>query len=484
MRSCRIIVLTSFAAISFSSPTGAAEPTLREQASTSLRKAVEHFRKNVASQGGYLWRYSDDLTKREGEGKATTTQAWVQPPGTPAVGLAYLAAFDATSDTYYLEAAREAAGVLIKGQLRSGGWTYQVEFDPALRKKFAFRVDPPNKGRNYTTFDDNTTQSAVRLLTRLDIALKQKDAKVHEAATFALDAILKAQYPNGAWPQGYAEFPDPAKHPVKKPSYYTGDYPRAMVKKEYWDYYTLNDNLHADLIDVLLEAGKLYGEPKYRKAAEKAGDFLILAQMPDPQAGWAQQYDEEMRPSWARKFEPPSITGSESQGVMLTLLRMYRETGDKKYLEPLPKALAYYKKLLLPDGQLARFYELKTDKPLYFTKTYQLTYKDDDVPTHYGFKVGSKLDAIEREYERVKKLSPDDLKKEAQPKAVAGKPGDGLTAQVKSVLAALDKDGRWIEEGKLRFHGANDPTTRIISCETFNKNVAILSSYLAATREQ
>ena len=31
-------------------------------------------------------------------------------------------------------------------------------------------------------------------------------------------------------------------------------------------------------------------------------------QMPDPQPGWAQQYDYDMRPMWARKFEPAAIT--------------------------------------------------------------------------------------------------------------------------------------------------------------------------------
>jgi Pectic acid lyase len=482
MRYLSRLVIVLFVFLAMAASARAQQADQREQASAALRKAVEFFRKNVATEGGYLWRYSADLSKREGEGKATATQIWVQPPGTPAVGLAYLAAYHATGDTYYLDAARETAGALIKGQLRSGGWTYQVEFDPALRKKFAFRIDPPNKGRNYTTYDDNTTQSAVRLLARLDVALKQKDAKIHEAATVALEAILKSQYPNGAWPQGFAEFPDPAMHPVKKANYYTGDYPRAMVKKEYWSYYTLNDNLLADLVDVLFEASRLYGDAKFSKAAEKAGDFLILAQMPEPQPGWAQQYDEEMRPSWARKFEPPSITGGESQGVMQTLLRFYRETGDKKYLEPLPKALAYYKKSLLSDGRLARFYELKTNKPLYFTKTYELTFKDNDLPTHYGFKVGSRLDAIEREYERLKKLSPDELKKQREPSAKPSKPGDRLIAQTKSVIAALDKEGRWVEDGKLRFQGPNDPNTRIISCETFIRNVTILSNYLAASR--
>ena len=148
------------------------EATQREQASAVLRKAVDYFRKNVATEGGYLWRYSADLSKREGEGKASATQVWVQPPGTPAVGLAYLTAYDATGDAYYLEAARETAEALLKGQLRSGGWTYQVEFDPALRKKFALPHRSAQQGPQLHHLDDNTTQSAVRLLARLDVGLE------------------------------------------------------------------------------------------------------------------------------------------------------------------------------------------------------------------------------------------------------------------------------------------------------------------------
>ena len=40
--------------------------------------------------------------------------------------------------------------------------------------------------------------------------------------------------------------------------------------------------------------------------AERAGDFILAAQMPEPQPAWAQQYDAAMHPAWARKFEPAS----------------------------------------------------------------------------------------------------------------------------------------------------------------------------------
>jgi hypothetical protein len=162
-------------------------------------------------------------------------------------------------------------------------------------------------------------------------------------------------------------------------------------------------------------------------------------------------------------------------------MTLYRETGEKKYLEPIPRAIAYYKKSYLPDGKLARFYELKTNKPLYFTKDYQLVYRDDDLPTHYGFKVSSKFDALEKEYERVKKLPADQLK----PTPKKGKPTvtEAMRTQVKAVLAALDEKGRWIEDGKLKYQGGDDGTKRILDCQTYIKNIGVLSGYLAATRK-
>src|SRR5210317_2163203 len=110
----------------------------------------------------------------------------------------------------------------------------------------------------------------------------------------------------------------------------------------------------------MLEAEEIYGDPKYRDAAEKAGNFILLAQMPEPQPAWAQQYDFEMHPTWARKFEPPAVTGGESQGVLRTLLMLYRNTGESKFLEPIPRAIDYLRRSRLSDGRFARFYELES----------------------------------------------------------------------------------------------------------------------------
>jgi PelA/Pel-15E family pectate lyase len=463
---------------------------LRARAALGLKRAVGFFVEQIACEGGYLWRYSEDLAKREGEGRATATTVWVQPPGTPTVGAALLQVYRDTGDAYYLEAARRAGYCLARGQLKSGGWDYRIEFDRKRRGEFAYRLEPaPGKQtRNVTTLDDNNTQSALRFLMELDEVLSQGDAKIHDAAQYALRSLLAAQYPNGAWPQRFEVPPDPAACPVKKASY-PETWSRTFPKQKYGTFYTFNDDVMGDMVATLLDAARIYGDQRYRQAALRTGDFMILAQMPEPQPGWAQQYDLDMHPAWARKFEPPSITGGESHDVVRTLLRLYVESSDRKYLEPIPRALAYYRRSLLPDGRLARFYELKTNKPLYFTRAdYQLTYSDADMPTHYSFKIGNWLPNAESAYERVVKLTPQKLAAEraarsAKPAKHSGRVNRSIEDRVRKLLAAMDERGRWVDDAPLHYQGADDATRRTISTETFSSNVRTLAAYLAAGRK-
>lgn len=110
--------------------------------------------------------------------------------------------------------------------------------------------------------------------------------------------------------------------------------------------YTLNDNVTGCVAATLVEAHQVYGDARYLDALRKLGDFLVLAQMPEPQPGWAQQYSYDMKPIWARKFEPPGVSGDETQEVIATLLLISEITGDRKYLEPIPRAAAWLKRSL------------------------------------------------------------------------------------------------------------------------------------------
>ena len=109
-----------------------AEPS-RAEVAAALRKGVGFYRGNVSINGGYLWRYSADLSIREGEGKAGAETAWVQPPGTPTVGEAYLRAYRLTGDEYYLDAARETALALWSSKAECGCWAAGI---PATRRTF------------------------------------------------------------------------------------------------------------------------------------------------------------------------------------------------------------------------------------------------------------------------------------------------------------------------------------------------------------
>jgi hypothetical protein len=199
--------------------------------------------------------------------------------------------------------------------------------------------------------------------------------------------------------------------------------------------------------------------------------------MPEPQPAWAQQYDRHMHPVWDRQFEPPAITGLESQAVLQTLLLLYRETKKRKYLEPAPCAIGYLKKSALPDGRLARFYELRTNKPLYFTKKYELTYSSEDMPTHYGFIVGSRLDSIEAQYRRQLQAEPS-VEQEQRTEGTS-RHSPAFVARVRAVIDSMDERGAWVEQGRLRYHKV-EPESGIIDCRTFVDNVRTLCRFLTS----
>jgi PelA/Pel-15E family pectate lyase len=453
---------------------------LAAEAEQALRQGCRFFHEQVSTAGGYLWQYSSDLERREGEGRADAQTVWVQPPGTPSVGLALLEAYRETGAPYLLEMACDAGRCLVRGQLQSGGWDYRIEFDPSRRRRYAYRADPDSQGgRNVSTLDDNTTQAALRLLVELDRELDFADEAIHRSATSGLAALRRVQYPNGAWPQRF-EGP-PESPPAVRQAAYPDTWPREFPARTYTSFYTFNDNTIADTIDLMFLAARVYGNADDAEAARRGGDFILLAQMPEPQPGWAQQYDAEMHPAWARKFEPPSITGGESAGILRTLMRVYRETGDRKYLEPIPRALDYYRDSVLPDGRLARFYELRTNRPLYFTREYQLTYDDSDLPTHYSFQQSNWVPSVTREFQALSARDPASPPVADRPRAPR-RPNDSLRRQVRQVIAGQDERGAWCEPGRLKTYDQADPTEQVISCRTLIRNVGVLSGYLAAVR--
>ena len=418
-----------------------------------MKKAAAFYAEKLAVNGGYASAWKKDLSAGMTEHKESKTVISIQPHGTTSVGHALVKAYEATGDKQFLEAAMAAGQALIECQLASGGWDSDFDFAEEQAKRYHLRKDAlagdkePGKRRNSSTLDDNKTQSALLLLLELAHLPECKDDAVLQGSLKAgMDSLLGAQYPNGAWPQQYSG-PVDASLPVMKAAY-PKDWPRTFPKEDYKGYYTLNDGNMMKIVQLLLRAHELTKEEKYMAAAKKAGDFFILAQMPEPQTAWAQQYNHQMEPVWARKFEPPCVSGGESLSTMKILHELYVVTGEEKYVKPLAAAFAWYAKSELPDGQYARFYELKTNKPLYFVKdTYELVYDDSNLPTHYGFKldwVNKDLEALRSQMDRPRE---ELLAKRGGPSDERGwaSRAKGAGNKAQQALKSQTKEGIWMK---------------------------------------
>lgn len=446
-----------------------------DEALNAAKRATKFLTDSVATHGGYLWQYSADLLLREGEGIVTTNTVWVQPPGTPTIGAAFVRMYEATGDQQFLDAAIEVGQAMRLGQLRSGGWQASIEFDADRRRKLAYRTEPKHsKARDLSSLDDDKTQASIRFVVMLDRATEFKIQWLHEMASYAVDQLIAwGQLPNGGFPQVWTSDSDRTKPMADVAASYPTTWPRTYPgHQQYWNCYTLNDELARDMINTLYIVEDVYGDGRGAAAAVRLADSLLLAQMPSPQPAWAQQYNDDMQPVWARKFEPPAISGGESQGVIAALLTVYERTGDRKYLPAIGAGLDYLESCQLPGQQLARFYELQTNRPLYFTRDYVLTHDDSDCPTHYSFVVKSRLPQLRRDYTKATQAAWRKRDAVAKPKAVSEK-------DLRQIIAAIDDRGAFVTQGKLKYHRHEGP---IISMKTTAEQLNRLADHFVETR--
>ena len=453
-----------------------ADRDLVSQAKKALLESADVFVERAGTRGGFVYKVTVDGKQRFGEGDATPTEIWVQPPGTPTVGMALLRAYQGVGDKRLLDHATAAAQALVYGQLESGGWTDRVDFDPKGKHTGPYRNGKGNvKGRNYSTLDDDKSQAAIRFLIEIDKELSGKDPVVHETVKFALESLLKAQFANGGFPQGWEQPVE--SFPVVHASFPDYDWRTQGRVKDYWNYETLNDGLAGTLTETLWLAYETYHDERYRDALLRFGDFLTLAQLPEPQPAWAQQYSHALVPIWARKFEPAAIVGLESEDAIQTLMFLTEKTSERRFLEPIPAALAWLKRSQLPDGQLARFYELQTNKPLYMFRrgdVYTLTYDDFDLPTHYGFKTESRCEKLEQRYQTLTKgetprVSISSLKT--------------LRRDATTILGQLDSQSRWVtDKDGDQVKQSDDAATNelFLDSKVFSKKLTRLADYVSA----
>jgi hypothetical protein len=273
--------------------------------------------------------------------------------------------------------------------------------------------------------------------------------------------MVNSQLENGGWPH---------------------EYPK---QGNYHDFATFNDQGINDCIRVMIEADTYYGNRAFAESLRKVGRFLMISQLPPPQPGWAQQYNEFLQPAWARSFEPPSVCPAATVHNINSLIDLYLHTKRGELLEPIPDAIRWLKASRLPNGKWGRFLELGTNKPLYYDRgrirVDSLQQLSLERRTGYGYEtdIQDALDKTEKRFLQVSGQLPETA--ESNREAVIKK----LAEDARKIIESKDEQGRWIARentfrdevpGKL-WNGEYRTEDRISSA-LFNRNVDLLCTFL------
>jgi PelA/Pel-15E family pectate lyase len=450
------------------------EAPLLDKVLTTMKDATQYMVETVSTNGGYVWNYLPDLSRRWGEMEAYDTMIWMQPPGTTSMGHLFLDAFHATGDIYYFHAAEKAANAAIWGQLACGGWNYIVDFagDRSLKNwyntigKNGWRLEEFQHYYGNATFDDDVSSDAAKFLLRM--YLENLDPKYKYSLDKAIDFVLKSQYPIGGWPQRY---------PLKYDFVHHG-------KPDYTSFFTFNDDVVWENVNFLILCYLTLGEERFLDPINRGMNFYIITQQGAPQAGWAQQYTMDLKPAGARTYEPNGLLPGYTAVHCHLLMQFYRLTGEAKFLSGIPKALDWLESCRLSEGMTEGgkythpvFVEIGTNKPLFVHRKgsnvrhgfYYVNNSDELPNVHYGMKDNINVAQLRKDYEAVRALSLEEATKDSpllhgrftgkvMPQKYYDVKSQSYTAsamnyttrpapsevQVRKIISLLDSQNRWL----------------------------------------
>ena len=385
---------------------GDAAAQSRAEIERTMIRATRFMVEEVATEGGYVWSYLPDMSRRWGEIEAKKSMIWVQPPGTATMGHLFLDAYHATRDEYYYQAAEKVAAALIAGQHRSGGWNYFIDFaGPSSTRHWyetigrnAWRMEEFQHYADNATFDDMGTSESAQFLLRL--YLEKRDPKYRPALERAVNFVLESQYPIGGWPQRWP---------------YDPGYPA------YQSYITFNDDVAAENVKFLTMVYQHLGDTRALDAIHRGMNIYLLTQQGAPQAGWALQYTLDLKPAAARSYEPNALHTATTASNVEQLMDFYRMTGDRRFLARIPEALAWLESVRLPEPRQGRnlptVVEIGSNRAIYVHRRgsnvvngeYYWDYSPEATLGHYSAFRNVDVAKLRKEYESLLRTSPAEL---------------------------------------------------------------------------
>lgn len=276
--------------------------------------------------------------------------------------IAWVDAFKKSDDWFPSVEALRIADNLLLYQRNSGGWPKNIDMgkpiidsdrDTLLRQK----------NDNDSTIDNSSTYTQLSFLARVYTA--QHLERHREAFLKGFDYLLKAQYPNGGWPQFYPDL------------------------NGYYKHITFNDGAMIGVMNLLRDVAS--AKPEYlfvdearrasaAKAVEKGIDCILKTQIivNGKRTVWCAQHDEvTLAPAPARSYELVSLSGGESVDVVRFLMSI--KNPSPAVVEAIEGAVAWFKQVELKDSQgkrvWARFYEIGTNRPIFVGRDGVIKYK-------------------------------------------------------------------------------------------------------------
>lgn len=311
-------------------------------------------------------------------------------------------------------------------QRNNGGWPKNYDMQAILTHQ---QIDSLLKTKDmvHTTFDNQTTYPHVEYLAQ--VYTQTGIEKYKQAAIKGIQFILKAQYPNGGWPQ---YFP--------------------LEANNYSRHITFNDGAFIGIMETLKkinDGSQMFDfvDEKMRKEVkvtfDKGLDCILNCQIVSKGrlTAWCQQHDEiTLKPAWARAYEMPSICNGESVQIVLFLMSFDRP--DQRIFTAIQSAIKWFgeskiyhtrvktiqappeesqwrtnrtDRVVVVDSMAppiwTRFYELVTERPLFSDRNSKMLYSLAEVGRErrsgYSWYTYAPQNALDKYPKWQKKWAPD-----------------------------------------------------------------------------